>query len=148
MYRPPAASWEVGAARCPVLALFALALLGAVLNIVYWFRQAPGPSGALLGLALVACTLLSMRGLRTLVRGRLQWDGASWHWSGTEDLLVTDLVCVLDFQRCMLLRMACGPTAAHWLWLETPSMDGRWHALRRAIVASRPQDSTDGLAGP
>jgi hypothetical protein len=49
---------------------------------------------------------------------------------------ITRLLCVLDLQRLMLVRVVCEPAAVRWLWLESPLMDARWLALRRAVVAA------------
>jgi hypothetical protein len=136
MYRPPAISREIGPARCPVLVLIALALLGGLLCVVFWTKQTQVPAGICLGLTFLACTLLFLHALRKPVRGRLHWDGEWWHWSGQDEGAVTELVCVMDLQRCMLLRVRCCQMTV-WLWLEADAMDARWLAMRRAILASQ-----------
>jgi hypothetical protein len=150
MHRPPAASWEIGPARCPALVFSLLALLSGLLAVAFWIRQTHGLPAIILGLALLACVLFSLRGLRKPVKGRLHWDGERWHWSGTDEGIVTELVCVMDLQRCLLLRIACDQSPLRWLWLEARTRDGQWQALRRAIAAGyAPTDRDDpgGFAG-
>ena len=149
MHRPPAVSWEIRPARCPVLALLFLTLLGGLLILGFWIRQGPGAPGIFLIMTHLGGTLLAVRELRKPIAGFLQWDGERWHWPSQNAGAVTELVCVMDLQRCVLLRVTCSPNALHWLWLETRVKDGRWYALRRAVLASQKPDAkndADGLA--
>ena len=50
---------------------------------------------------------------------------------------MNQLVCVLDLQRCLLLRLDVEAGVRRWLWLESAHLDAGWLALRRAVAASR-----------
>ena len=141
MHLPPAAAWKVDSARWQRRMLCALGLAGALVSAFFCLNQRWGVSTVVLLAALAACSALATAGLWWPMQGHLRWDGEHWHWSDEEDRVVTHLSCVVDLQRFMLLRIACAQAPSLWLWLESPAMDARWLALRRAIVAS-PQAMT------
>jgi hypothetical protein len=141
MYLPPAAAWNVGHARWPWRFVAATGLLGLCLCLWLAVRQPWGMSSLILLALPGPCLLVAARGLRNSPTGQLRWDGTHWHWvghggSGTEACAVTRMACVIDLQWLMLLRVDCESAAVRWLWLESPHMDARWLALRRAVVAA------------
>jgi hypothetical protein len=136
MVLPPAAAWKVDSARWQRRVLAALGLLGALVSLFFCLGQRWGTS-SLLVLLWGLCTAIAVMGLRKGATGHLRWDGERWHWSDTQDHAVTRLVCVIDLQRLLLLRVDCEQGPSRWLWLQSPTMDAPWRALRRAVVASQ-----------
>jgi len=136
MHLPPAASWTAGRAPWRSIVLAALGLLGALVGLFFCLSQRWGISSWLVLLALCVSAAGALIGLHTGSAGQLRWDGERWHWSDADDYAVTRLACVLDLQRFLLLRIDCEQEPGLWLWLQSPSMDARWLALRRAVVAS------------
>jgi toxin CptA len=135
MVLPPAAAWIAGGAQWQRYLLLALCLLGTLVVTFFCLSQRWGPSCVLLlGLLLVSVTAAAV-GLRRTASGQLRWDGEHWHWSGDRDYALSHLVCVIDLQRFLLLRIECSQGPSLWLWLQSPAMDVRWLALRRAVVA-------------
>jgi hypothetical protein len=99
---------------------------------------------------LALCTAQAAIDLSEAVNGRLRWDGERFHWSDAQDHAVTRLQCALDLQRVLLLRITCEAGPRMWLWLYSPAMDGRWRAVRRAVVCAEqnPQlHASDSLPG-
>ncbi len=137
MVLPPAASWKTGPSRWQRALLAALVVLVALNSAFFCLSQRWGLSSLLLLLVLAACTAAALVGLWRPQRGQLRWDGAHWHWSDPQDHAVNQLVCVLDLQRCLLLRIGSEAGVRRWLWLESSRMDAGWLALRRAVAASR-----------
>lgn len=140
MHRPPAVSWDVGPARWHALLVLALLALGLLLTIAFAVLQAEGARWPWLLVLLLACSSAALLQWRGMSAGQLRWDGERWLWSPLSDLPVTELHCVLDLQRFMLLRLRCGPAMPWgrgwvWLWLESDAGGARWLALRRAIAA-------------
>ncbi|RFO95526.1 hypothetical protein DIC66_18045 [Rhodoferax lacus] len=136
MHLPPAASWNVGRAPWQRGVQASLGLLGAVAGLYFCFSQRWGVSSWLVLGALCASAASAAMSLFNRPAGQLRWDGERWHWSDADDYAVTRLACVLDLQRFLLLRIDCEQGRGLWLWLQSPSMDARWLALRRAVVAS------------
>jgi hypothetical protein len=137
MYLPPAAAWTVDGARWPRRVLGGLGLLAALACLDFGHLQGWGGPFFLLLVMLGVCVLAAALGLRRSAAGHLRWDGAQWHWADGQDHAVTQLVCAIDLQRYLLLRIDCEPGTRRWLWLQSPTMDARWLALRRAVVASQ-----------
>jgi len=137
MYLPPAAAWDVGPAQWQRRALLALVSLGLLANAYFCYSQRWSITSVFLLLLNAACAGLAAMGLRQGPRGKLRWDGGHWYWFAEQDHAVVQLACVMDLQRCLLLRVACEPGPGLWLWLESPRMSEPWLALRRAVVASR-----------
>lgn len=139
MHRPPAATWRAMPAGLAPQAVVALAALACAATLLEgYFMQAWGVTVlCLLLLLLVACTLAALRGLGRMPSGQLRWDGECWHWADGQNHTVTSLVCVLDLQSRMLLRIHCGQRHSLWLWLESRGQANPWAALRRAVVASQ-----------
>jgi hypothetical protein len=146
MYLPPAAAWKVNSARWQRRVLAALGLLGALVGSFFVFSQHWAPSSWLVLVVLAACSAGASMGLYKAAEGQLRWDGERWHWSDGQDHGVTRLSCVIDLQRCLLLRIDCEQARILWLWLYSPAMDARWLALRRAVVAS-PKANSPTRAG-
>jgi hypothetical protein len=117
--------------------LGALVLLGLLVSLGFGFGQGWGLTTLLLFLALLGCSAVAMLGLLGSATGQLRWDGEQWHWSGQYDAAVTDIRCILDLQRVLLLHIRCEQGARHWLWLESGAMDAGWLAVRRAVVAAQ-----------
>ena len=137
MHRPPAVAWDVGALRWPWRLLSALAVGALLLWLDFsMHQQRPLVSAALLAL-LLACVAVAAMGLRRQPLGQLQWDGSHWHWSEWSEHPLTDLVCVLDWQSVMLLRLQAEGGARRWLWLEARRPSAQWLALRRAVVVAQ-----------
>ena len=107
MHLPPAAAWTAGASQWQRALLAALALLAACASAFFCLNQRWGVSSIVLLMVLAVCTAVAMAVLWRPARGQLRWDGAQWHWSDPEDHAVRQLVCVLDLQRCLLVRLDC-----------------------------------------
>lgn len=137
MFLPPAAAWTVDSAPWQQRALAAVGLLGALAGLFFCLSQGWGSSSFLLAALLGICTAAAGLSLSGAAHGQLRWDGERWHWSSADEQAVSQLECVLDLQRFMLLRIACESGLSLWLWLYSPAMDARWLALRRAVVASQ-----------
>jgi hypothetical protein len=138
MHLPPAAAWKVGPSKWQRASVVCLVLLVSGGSAFFCLSQRWGASSVLLLLALAACSATAVASLFGSARGHLRWDGARWQWSDPQDHTVTQLVCVLDLQRCLLVYVDGAAGKRLWLWLESPTMDAAWLALRRAVVASRP----------
>jgi toxin CptA len=150
MHLPPAASWAVGSAPWQRGLLAALGLLGLGTVGYFCLQQPWGASSLFLVVVLCACCAGAAMGLYRAPTGQLRWDGERWHWTGAPDHAVTHLACVLDLQRCLLLRVHCTQGPVFWLWLQSHAMDARWLALRRAVVGSSqaiPRPQTGPLRG-
>jgi toxin CptA len=137
MYGPPAAAWQAGEVQW--LRRLLAALIGLAVLAVCFYSSSQGFGGAtiLLWALLLGSVATAVLGLNQRVKGQLRWDGEHWHWSGLQEHTVTDINCVLDLQRLLLLRIHCDQGPRLWLWLESSSMDAAWLALRRAVVASQ-----------
>jgi hypothetical protein len=136
MHLPPAASWTVDNARWQGRVLAALGVAGALVALFFCFSQPWGVYSILVAVACGLCTAGAALGLFHAANGQLRWDGERWQWRDKQDHAVIELVCVLDLQRLLLVRIACEQGPSLWLWLHSPAMDGRWLALRRAVVGS------------
>jgi hypothetical protein len=147
MHRPPAASWKVGAVRYQWRLLLLLVVLTALQVAGFLATQAWGPGSVLLLLTFAGVVGFALMGLRRVASGQLLWDGAQWFWAAGRVQTVTELVCVLDLQRVMLLRIRCAQTGRHWLWLESAQMGHGWKALRRAVAAGMPLSDTVPATG-
>jgi hypothetical protein len=115
--------------------VLALVLLSAMPVAAFLGTQVWGAASAVLLLAFLTTVLFAYSSLRRPVQGLLSWDGEQWYWTTQQVQAVTELACVLDLQRVMLLRLRCGQASVQWLWLESAAMGGSWQALRRAVVA-------------
>ena len=144
MHLPPAASWMVGQSQGQRHLLAALVLLGALATLFFCYSQSWGASSLLVLLVLAGCSVAAVAGFGRSAQGLLRWDGERWHWPDPAGRAVADVVCVLDLQRLMLLRLDFDRRPCLWLWLQSPEMDGRWLAMRRAVVAS-PQAKTRAM---
>ena len=140
MHRPPAAAWKAGSAQGQRRLVLALVLLGCGVWLGFGASQGWGRPSLVLGVSLVACSVLAAWSHRGTAQGQLRWDGEHWHWCAASDLAVVHLHCALDLQRLLLLHISCAQGPRLWLWLESRQMDARWLALRRAVVASRGLD--------
>jgi toxin CptA len=140
MHRPPAATWRVMSAGLLLrISVVAAASLCAVTLLAGYFMQGWGATALCLLLLLVICTLAAFRGLGRMPSGQLRWDGELWHWADGQHHAVNALVCVLDLQSCMLLRIQCEKRQGLWLWLESHGQGAaQWGALRRAVVGGQP----------
>ena len=81
----------------------------------------------------------------------LRWDGERWHITDATDTEADELrkvLCLLDLQRWILLHVECNDGSRMWLWLKSPTMNGTWRAMRRAIAAAKMQGETDHSALP
>lgn len=140
MYLPPAAVFAVGPARWPRRFVAVTGLLGLSLCLWLALSQPWGTSSLILLTLPGLCLLVAGLGLHRSPQGQLRWDGAHWHWiargSDSEGQAISQMLCVMDLQRLMLVRVVCEPSVVRWLWLESPGMDARWLALRRALVAA------------
>jgi toxin CptA len=135
MHRPPAVSWDVELARWQGHISAAIALCSTLVWAGFLMLQGWCTSSISLLLVLLASILLAVLAGRRMPVGKLRWDGDQWHWSSAEVDVVHSIVCVLDLQFLLLLRIHCGQGARHWLWLEAGTQPARWQALRRAVVA-------------
>ena len=142
MHRPPACAWKAGVAQWQRRLLAFLVGLGLLDLLGFGLRQGWGPVTLLLFVILLVCGAAAVYGLRGNAIGQLRWDGENWHWSGQGDSAVTEISCVMDLQRLLLLRIRCDHGSSHWLWLESRTMDSGWRALRRAVVASKDIDGS------
>jgi toxin CptA len=145
MHRPPAATWRaMSAGLAPQAAVALAALLCAATLLAGYFMQAWGATALCLLLLLVICTLAAFRGLGRMPSGQLRWDGEHWHWADGQHHAVSALVCVLDLQSCMLLRIQCEKRQGLWLWLESCDQGAaQWGALRRAVVGRQPSTGVE-----
>lgn len=136
MHCPPAATRDVRRLPSQGRLPLTLGLLGVGLNLCFVLLQ-PGLVSALcLAVALAALGVAALA-WRTGATGRLHWDGEHWYWSDGQIHRVDRLQCILDMQRRMLVRIGCEHRVHCWLWLESPAMDERWRALRRAVAHSQ-----------
>lgn len=145
MHRAPAASFTVQRSCWHLRVIFILwgvsggallALLPKQLDLI-----ALG-TASLVWLVLGA---LALWGWQQSTVGRLQWDGAVWHWVRGDVACVCHPAWVADFQRVMLLRIRITPRGHLYVWLERPSPnDLSWNALRRAIAGSQRQWNSQG----
>lgn len=121
--------------------MLGLLSLGLVLAITFCVLQDGSTRWVWPMAAVLACALGTALQWRQAPRGQLRWDGERWQWSARPEAAVTQLHCVVDLQRRMLLRLCCGQVGPFgggciWLWLESDGMGPRWLALRRAILAN------------
>jgi hypothetical protein len=120
--------------------VWALVLLSAMPVAAFLGTQAWGAASAVLLLVFLLAVGLAYTRLRRPVTGLLNWDGEQWYWTTQQVQAVSELACVLDLQRVLLLRVRCGSANPEWLWLESAAMGGSWLAMRRAVVAGHVQD--------
>jgi hypothetical protein len=137
MHQPPAVSWDVKSARWHAGALIFWVLADTFLLVGFFVTQGWGASTLVLLLVLVASALLAMKGWYGAPVGQLNWDGAQWHWVNQDTHALTSVVCVLDLQTRMLVRISGGQGPSRWLWLERDASGMTWVALRRAIFANQ-----------
>lgn len=137
MFLPPAAAWTVDSARWQRRVLVALGLAGALPSLFFCLNQRWGAHSLAVLLWLGLCTVGASWRFQKAANGQLRWDGERWHWSDSQDYAVTKFDCVVDLQRFLLLRIVCDQGPQLWLWLYSPAMDGRWLALRRAVMAAQ-----------
>lgn len=137
MHLPPACAWKAGTAQWQRRLIAGLLGFGLMVSLGFGFSQGWGASTLLLALILLGCGSVAAMGLRSSASGQLRWDGEHWHWSGSIDCAVTELFCVLDLQRLLLLHIRSEQGETRWLWLESRSMDAGWMAMRRAVVAAK-----------
>ena len=137
MHLPPAASWKAGAAQWQRRLLGCLIALALIALLGFGSGQGWGARSLVLALSLLGCSVFAVWSLRGTASGKLRWDGAHWHWCGPADFAVTELFCVLDLQRLLLLYIRCEQGSTQWLWLHSRHMDADWLALRRAVVGSQ-----------
>jgi ABC-type uncharacterized transport system permease subunit len=136
MFLPPAAAWNVDSRLLSRRVLAALVLAGALAGAFFCLNQRFGTNAVVLIVALAVCALGAALACSKPAVGQLRWDAQRWHWTGEHNLAVTRVQCVLDFQRMLLLHIDCESGPGMWLWLYSPTMDGPWRALRRAVVAA------------
>ncbi len=136
MHRPPAVLWDLGPSRWKRRALGGLILLAALVWLGFLRMQGWGVSSAVLLATLLAGTLTAAIGRSGSPGGQLSWDGEQWHWLTDRDLPLQTMVCMLDLQVMMLLRVGVEGGKSHWFWLDSSDMSASWKAVRRAIVAS------------
>lgn len=135
MHLPPAATWEVGSGRWPRRIVGILLALAVMLCASFCFSQPWGIFSLILIAALGLAAGFALRSIWNIPRGILRWDGERWHWLDPQDHTVLRIVCVIDFQRLLLVHVQCIDGLAAWLWIESSTMSLSWRAVRRALVA-------------
>jgi toxin CptA len=137
MHRPPAVTHRVARSRWHLRLVLAIALLGTA-TCALLQTHLSSPVARLACLAIPAAALcLAYWDWKQAAVGLLQWDGQQWLWTGFGDQPVHSVRLTLDFQRLMLIKVVAEGGSGAWLWLEAPSMDRHWLALRRALFASQ-----------
>jgi hypothetical protein len=136
MYQAPAVIWKAAPSRLRVAGLALLLVLCWIAAALYCIFQPWGLRSVGILLCVTAATFPAALAMRRDDVGVLRWDGTHWYWSGFEDQSVRRLVCVLDVQVLLVVRLYGGSGASQWLWLQ--AYDGiPWRALRRAVVSSQ-----------
>ncbi|QHE75727.1 hypothetical protein F9Z45_06490 [Hydrogenophaga sp. PBL-H3] len=156
MHNAPSVVYPVG--RCVfyavLLAMIALvcALIGAMFlsGVLQRAGQPWGWTTALAGvLSWMAWLVLAVASWLRSPEGVLKWDSSSvqedggaggWLWcssSDAEPISLSQVACVLDLQRQILLCIRSVNTGQRWIWVERRSNQARWNDLRRALVSSR-----------
>ncbi len=109
----------------------------------WWHAGAMQPAGWLSFLAAGCLMCWQHRRQQQIAEGLLRWTGAEWIWFSQAYRRGSPLkrvVCVLDFQRVLLLQVENAVGLRWWVWLEPPAdaAPGAWLAVRRAVHAARP----------
>lgn len=138
MHRPPAVSFQAGRSRwhaAVLLGVGAVALM--TLPLLALGPHSQSPAWALGGQALLV-VFTGAAAARAWWRspvGTLRWDGEHWVWVATEELPVSRLHMVADFQRVVMVSLRLADGSQRWLWLERAHASAQvWSALRRALV--------------
>jgi len=139
--RPPAAIWRVGGGVAYKVMLSALVAGACCSTAAYGLSQFQSLLFPWLCGLLLTCIVLAWFAWRSAPCGTLRWDGEAWHWSGTDVLVLSEVQCVIDAQRFLLLRVQCIAGKSFWLWLESHRMSATWLAMRRAVNSARPDES-------
>lgn len=141
MHSAPAVSYPVGRSYFQACLLTTLALLTALVMVVWVFQSALPDlrhvAAALLWLLTAAWS--TWQWLQT-PSGSLAWDGRCWTWSDARSTQAVQLAVVLDMQSCLLLRLhVLADQCTVWVWPERRSAWVRWQALRRAVFSQQPK---------
>ena len=136
MHRPPAVAWVLLPSQWQRRILAALALVAVLVWVGFISEQGWGLSSFVVLVALFIGALLGVMAWRNLSKGQLRWDGEQWYLTNKHDRSVHTMVCMLDMQAMLLLKVTCDKGKSHWLWLDSGDKHAQWKALRRAIVAS------------
>jgi toxin CptA len=141
MHKAPTVDYPVGPSLFHTLALLALWLCVAGVDVAWWMQSdridwRHVSAGAItLGAAVVAFRTWQLRST-----GILQWDGQSWWWDAAGTRVSGELKPRLDLQSVLLLDFSAHTGSRKWLWLERRTAPSRWSALRRAVHAPAPGD--------
>ncbi|MCX8518329.1 MAG: hypothetical protein ORN29_09800, partial [Rhodoferax sp.] len=137
---PPATAWRAGQAHSEGAVLALLLGCAAVTVLLYGHYQPDSPYLLLVAGAFVISSAVVLAVARESAASQvtLRWDGECWHITdanGTEVHELRKVLCPLDLQRWVLLHVECNDGSRMWLWLKSPTMNGTWRAMRRAIAA-------------
>lgn len=153
MHRPPALSFQVGRSRWHARVLLVL----VVLVFISWWALALSPRAefpawvpGLQALLLLLTAAFASWAWRRSPVGTLRWDGERWFWVSSQEVPISGLRIVVDFQRLLLVSLHGTDRFSLFVWLEPAGgmPPQAWHALRRALVHSAvhglvPTPSTD-----
>lgn len=152
MHNAPTVEYPLGRSPFENRLLYALWSSVACVYALWFFYAGAADWRPWLGLAFaLAAVLLARSAGQARTAGRLVWDGRSWNWISAGASTLGKVAMQLDLQRVMLLRFETDAGTGRWFWLDQSAAPARWQALRRAIHAKTPgdssADSSTGAAG-
>ena len=156
----PSTVYPFGQSQSLRFGLAALWLLGVVIT-AFWLLAWPVHVSYrwFAGCCLLVGVAAAYWGWVRTPSGLLRWDGADW-WIEPSSAaiavppeLVNGLTVQFDFQFFLLLRLDSPGGGSQWLWLDSWSQSGDWHALRRAVFSPKPStepapDAPDLVVAP
>lgn len=140
MHRAPPTGYpanQTQVALIPVSIVWALGLS----VFVFWVgsNQVSATSAAVAGGLVLAAGVVALRSVAATSPTLLQWDGKVWTWSPDGPGDAGEMLCVLDLQRMLLLRLRAGDGRPCWFWVIRSGPGVPWDSFRRAVVdATRP----------
>lgn len=156
MHSAPSVVYPVGRCVFYAVLLAMIGLVSAAVWAVLLFEVVHRPDSPKVWITTLAGVLSWMVWLVLAVtswlrspEGVLKWDSSSvqedggaggWLWcssSDAEPISLSQVACVLDLQRQILLCIRSVNTGQRWIWVERRSNQARWNDLRRALVSSR-----------
>ncbi|NBW50482.1 MAG: hypothetical protein EBR49_10415 [Betaproteobacteria bacterium] len=136
MQRPPATGFQIVQSHRAGRLLTALSLIFAGVPLYGWLAGMPIEHVLILAGLWLATSAWLMRYWYNVPRGRLGWDGDSWHWSGAAEPLKA-VAIQYDFQTSVWLLLLPTSGQSFGVWMDAdPKQMSLWRSMRRALVGA------------